>query len=537
MSYNKHFPQKNASVMEQTRADQVQASDGGYVFQADAWERLNRFLVIGAIGGSYYASERELSRDNILNVVLPIVQSDGPKVVETVVQISEEGRAIKNDEALFVLALCASQGDETTRQLALSVLPRVARIATHLFQFINYVTEYRGWGRQLRRGVANWYTSKDAGQLAYQMLKYRNREGFTHADVLNLAHPRPVNDQQEVLFLRALADQDENMTGRYMDLRSRTDMPDLVVGFEHAQQVETTAEIIDLIEEFRLTREMIPNQFLKTPEVWEAMLDVGMPMTAMVRNLGNMSKYGLLQPLSDSESIVVGALGDEHAIKKSRLHPVQLLSALLVYKAGHGFRGTSTWPVNAKIVDALDEAFYLSFQNVEPTGKRIMLALDVSASMSSPYIQKVPMLTPEVGTAAMALVTANVEPSYYSVAFSSGLVDFPLSSRQRLDDVLAAMDRLPFDWTRVAAPIEYATQNHLEVDAFVVYTDNETNSGPHPYQALRAYRQKSGIPAKLVVVGMVSNGFSVADPDDPGMLDVVGFDTATPRVISEFIRS
>jgi 60 kDa SS-A/Ro ribonucleoprotein len=43
-----------------------------------------------------------------------------------------------------------------------------------------------------------------------------------------------------------------------------------------------------------------------------------------------------------------------------------------------------------------------------------------------------------------------------------------------------------------------------------------------------------GIAAKLVVVAMASNGFSVADPDDAGMLDVVGFDAATPQVISDF---
>jgi 60 kDa SS-A/Ro ribonucleoprotein len=35
---------------------------------------------------------------------------------------------------------------------------------------------------------------------------------------------------------------------------------------------------------------------------------------------------------------------------------------------------------------------------------------------------------------------------------------------------------------------------------------------------------------------MVSNGFSIADPADPGMLDVVGFDTATPQLISDFAR-
>ena len=44
------------------------------------------------------------------------------------------------------------------------------------------------------------------------------------------------------------------------------------------------------------------------------------------------------------------------------------------------------------------------------------------------------------------------------------------------------------------------------------------------------------IPAKLVVVGAVSNGFSIADPNDPGMLDVVGFDTSAPALIADFAR-
>jgi 60 kDa SS-A/Ro ribonucleoprotein len=55
-------------------------------------------------------------------------------------------------------------------------------------------------------------------------------------------------------------------------------------------------------------------------------------------------------------------------------------------------------------------------------------------------------------------------------------------------------------------------------------------------QALRDYRAASGIDARLVIVGMVSNGFSIADPADAGMLDVVGFDTATPQLIADFAR-
>ena len=44
-------------------------------------------------------------------------------------------------------------------------------------------------------------------------------------------------------------------------------------------------------------------------------------------------------------------------------------------------------------------------------------------------------------------------------------------------------------------------------------------------------------PAKLVVVAMVSNGFTIADPDDAGMLDVVGFDSAAPALIADFAKT
>ena len=80
-----------------------------------------------------------------------------------------------------------------------------------------------------------------------------------------------------------------------------------------------------------------------------------------------------------------------------------------------------------------------------------------------------------------------------------------------------------------------AMARKIPADCFVVLTDSETWAGKiHPAQALKQYRERMGIPAKLVVVGMASNGFSIADPNDAGMLDVVGFDATAPNVISDF---
>jgi 60 kDa SS-A/Ro ribonucleoprotein len=248
----------------------------------------------------------------------------------------------------------------------------------------------------------------------------------------------------------------------------------------------------------------------------------------------------LLTQSSHATNAVVGQLRDAARLKKARVHPIAVLAALTTYKSGHGARGSGTWQPVAKIVDALDAAFYASFGNVEPSGKRMLLALDVSGSMTCGNVAGIEGLTPRVASAAMALVTAATENDHTFVAFTAAddVSTLSISPRQRLDDVVRAVDKLPFGGTNCALPMLWAQKHRVDVDTFVIYTDSETWAGNvHPAQALRAYREARGIPAKLVVVGMTSNGFSIADPNDAGMLDVVGFDTSTPPVIADFARA
>jgi 60 kDa SS-A/Ro ribonucleoprotein len=137
----------------------------------------------------------------------------------------------------------------------------------------------------------------------------------------------------------------------------------------------------------------------------------------------------------------------------------------------------------------------------------------------------------------MALVTARTEPQYSIISFQDKIVPLNISAKMRMDDVIKATSGLPFGATDCAQPMLYALENKLDVDTFVIYTDSETWFGAvHPMEALRQYREKTGNGARLVVVGMVSNKFTIADPDDVGAMDVVGFDAASPGLIADFAR-
>jgi 60 kDa SS-A/Ro ribonucleoprotein len=530
---------------------QVPNSAGGYAWAVDDWTRLRRFLILGSEGGSYYASEWKLTRENA-QAVERCVAEDGPRAVAEIVRVSDEGRAPKNDVAVFVLALAAGLGDEPTRKAALDALPQVCRTGTHLFQFATFVEGFRGWGRSLRRGVGCWYAAQPVDKLAYQAVKYRQRDGVTHRDLLRLAHPAErVSSGNPALDVSA----EHRRLFEWIVRGGESDgLPAVVEGFVRAQVAETPAATAALVREFRLPREAVQTGHLTSAEVWEALLE-DMPMTAAIRNLATMTRVGVLAPGSEGTKRVVAQLGDDERIRRARVHPIAVLAALRTYAAGRGLRGRHEWNPVREIVDALDAAFYSAFGNVEPAGTRLLLALDVSGSMESGSVAGVPGLSPRDASAALALVTTATEPAYEIVGFfagrqgwksgakgrygfaDSGLSPLAISPRQRLDDAVNTVSGLPFGGTDCSLPMLYALARELEVDTFVIYTDSETWAGDvHPAQALRDYRLRSGIDARLVVVGMVSNGFSIADPADPGMLDVVGFDTATPQLISDFAR-
>ena len=483
------------------------------------------------------------------------VKEDGLRTVKRIVEISDAGRAYKNDPALLALAYCAGKGDDKTKREALANLSKVARIGTHLFHFVDFVKNFRGFGRGLREAIAEWYSARSIENLADQVVKYQQRDGVSHRDLLRQSHPK-VGPEQNAIFRWAVGEdsaarsvsrgygekwQDNVITRNY---QATVALPKRITGHLELQKVTEPKEAAKLIREYGLVRESVPTELLKSKLVWEALLEK-MPMTAMIRNLGNMSNCGLLAPMSDASKTVTDALANVEALKKARVHPLQILIAQKTYAQGRGIRGSGEWTVVPQIVDALDDAFYKTFDLLEPTGKRFYLGLDVSGSMGIGNVCGIPGFTPREASAAMAMTVVKTEKQYYSAGFTSGssgysyggavMQKITLSPKQRLDDVVDNISELAFGATDCALPMIDALKQKMPVDVFIIYTDSETWAGDkHPTVALEEYRQKMGIPAKLIVCGMVSNGFSIADPNDGGMLDVVGFDTSTPNLITEF---
>jgi 60 kDa SS-A/Ro ribonucleoprotein len=374
--------------------------------------------------------------------------------------------------------------------------------------------------------VAGWYQSKTPDHLAYQLIKYRQREGYAHRDLLRLAHPKPQDAGHKALYAA--------LTGKIAPAEGRVypDLPKLWEGYRKALDAPDAKTSAQLVADYGLPWEALRTEHLTERVVWEALLVQGLSMTALIRNLGRISP--MLDPMGSLTRQVCDQLCDQDRLRRARIHPLSLLIALKTYSQGHGFRGGGSWPVLSMVVDALDEAFYLSFAHVEPSNKRTFLSLDVSSSMTQRLMNT--NVSAAEGSCAMAMVTARTEPQWLIGAFATEFAIVGMSPRERLDDLVKRTQRMGFGGTDCALPMLVAAQEGWEIDTFITYTDSETWAGRiHPAQALQQYRNKMNRPnAKLVVVGMTSTGFSIADPNDAGSLDVVGFDTATPSVITNF---
>jgi 60 kDa SS-A/Ro ribonucleoprotein len=528
-----------SSVAQQAKKEKVR--DG--TFQIDCWAQLDRYLMTGSESNKFYGEN--VGPDSKPSCVDQCIQQDAARTLNTVVAVSEAGRALKNEPALYVLAKLGSDSRLEVRKAAYAALPAVARIGTHLFAFMDYIANdkqpMRGFGRSLRTALSNWYNSKPVSKLVHQVTKYQSRNGWSHRDVLRLAHPKPITTDHGVVYQWVT---DRNKVQQFPESLKQLEVAHKLLT---AQDLDT---VLELMTDTRAERELIPTNFLKDKRVWEKLLP-DMKPEALIRNLGKLSSVGLTEANSVTEAQILKTLLDPEGIKRARLHPLRALLALRTYAQGHGDKGSLTWPVNQMIVRALEETFYRSFQHVTPIGKKILVALDVSGSMGSAItvpegksepgkmrkMRALPISHRDFG-ATLAMTFVRTEEFAHVCGFSQEIKPLKITMDSKISSAIAATDDMYFGSTDCGAAFKYAVSQGLDIDCFVVITDCETNShSEKPSVSLQRYRNKMKKPdAKLVVVATGSHDFTIADPSDSNMLDCCGFDAALPQVITEFIK-
>jgi 60 kDa SS-A/Ro ribonucleoprotein len=401
----------------------------------------------------------------------------------------------------------------------------------------------------MRRAISEWY-NKPIDKIAYHMVKYQGREGYTNRDVLRLAHVKPCSKSHNALFRWACAGSD-NMGQRLVEGKAvfnkadrnyggfnAEDIPELLHVYEAAKKLNMSNKsdrttLCNYITNYGLTHEMIPTAGKKYPEVWEA-LTQKMPMTALIRNLGNISKAGLLGLGSEYTKFICDKITDPRALQGGRVHPLSILLAARTYGQGRGLRGKGTWDTNAKVARALDDAFYAAFKTITPTGKRFYHSVDISGSMHWGAATTDGLLQLHEAAAVLMMAALHSEDEAVTTAFHTSTKPLRINTGMDLSQVVNIIQSAGSGGTDMSSPISYALTKKIEADVLVFYTDSETWCGRHPQQIFEMYKRQINPAAKAVVVAMTATRVAGLDTLSPDVLHVVGFDASVPRVISGF---
>lgn len=488
--------------------------------QLDLWTRLDRFLLLGADRGTYYAGGEAPAGDR-LSLIRACLAQDGPKTVRRIVRFAESERGPALEPALCSLAACAKFGDLQTRRAAQHAVPRVCRKSKHIMRLAAALDGHGGWGRGTRRAIARWYTETPPEQLVRQAIEQPEEAGWHHRDLLRLAHPRARTSERNGIF--HWLTRGSLPTGRAPEGAAR-----ILWAHDAVRAAKRSQDVVSLISAFSLGPAALPERWLVEPAVWAALLPE-LPLAALLEHLPTMTRVGLLLPGARETAEVVRALEDEAAIRASGLHPMELLRVAGRYEAGHDAQTGRNWYPVDEVLGALRAAFHRALPSAAAIGRRSLFAIDVSRSMTWGEISS--GVSPWQASLALAMAqrSVNREASFYAIAPDALR---PLSLPSSLD--AARRPEGPAGRADPAEVIERAMGASMRVDTFVVLTDHPTGTGARVQAALARYRARFDPSVQLITVGMISSGFSIAGPEEMGVLDVVGFDAQCARLIESF---
>jgi hypothetical protein len=360
--------------------------------------------------------------------------------------------------------------------------------------------------------------------------------------------------------------------------------------------------------------QLFPTSGIEAKSSLDVLTQVTKPITALIRQLnqiGHLVNVGNHPRAHLYCQLICEHITNQNVLIRGHVHPLNILNAWATYKTGRGMKGSLTWQVNNHIKTALTVAIEKAFHTVKGLGISIAHLMDRSGSMTwNGSATGMPMLSAHQVVTIMVLCFMRAEQRLstetksfvplQSIGYfgnktkynppSNTLAGAKASSfRDMTNNITHNMTYVQAEqymttscsWgcTDIGAGIYYhiarleiiigaiekKNQTYMNMspfelfhEAFIVWTDNDVNSGDQPMVVLNIYRilvsrlfhllpyDKDGkqydpnaliqkyVP-KLVVVATQGTHKTIGDPTDPNVLTVSGFDLSFPTILKTFL--
>ncbi|XP_030853583.1 60 kDa SS-A/Ro ribonucleoprotein-like [Strongylocentrotus purpuratus] len=500
---------------------------------------LRRYLSMGQTSGTYYVVNKEPKENPLPECTQTILEEGrGGDIVKELVRFSKAGHVLHEESYMKVLVCVARSKDTSAKKAVYNELGQLCSTASGLFRFVDGVEkggEGTGWGRMQRKAICNWYCSKDGQELARLVTGCKQRGGWSHRDLIRLAHVKPPAEGSGTAIvlkyiMRGLKNVLESHPSEGADDSTRA-LTEFLRDVDGLRKEEDLERVAGLVEKHKLSPEHLPTKSLKSKDVWKALVP-HLSVQSLLDNIVRLASMGLFKPKSPEVDVICRRLQTPSALSESHVHPFSVLMAQRIYRSKKVEKTKAHWEINKELMKALTEAYHKAFEVSEKTGKRYLLAVDVSSSMALSGVNGTRNIAAREAAATIAMMIAKKEEDSRVMGFTSELKEIPITANMKLEDAVKKMGELSMGQTDFAQPMLWAVKNKIAVDQFIMCTDCETFNGDvSAADALAQYRQAMKIDAKVAIVAMTSNSFSMANADDQSMLDIAGFNGHAAKLL------
>ncbi|HEX8125337.1 MAG TPA: TROVE domain-containing protein [Allosphingosinicella sp.] len=463
--------------------------------------KLAQLAATGTIQDGFYATA-----ESRLAEVLDAAKAVDPIFVAKAAVYARTRGTMKDMPALLAAFLTVVDPD-----LAVPVFGRVIDNGRMLRNFVQIMRSgtvgRKSLGTRPKRLVQQWL--EKASMRALMQAATGNDPSL--ADIVRMVHPRPADEGRKAFY--------GWLIGKPYDVAA---LPAEIAGFE-AWKRDPSLPLPEVPFEWLTAFEL-------SAEQW-AELGGRMGWQALRMNLNTLARKGAFGVEGVAEKVAV-RLTDPEALSKARVLPYQLMVAL----------GSVAEGVPLKVQAALETALEASLANVPAFGGRVVVAPDVSGSMSSPvtgYRKGASSNVRCIDVAALvaaAVLRRNREARL--LPFEERVVPLKLDPFARVAANAAKLASVGGGGTNVSAPLAMINDQRAEVDLVVIVSDNESwvDSTRHGATAtmLEWNELKKRCPAaKLVCIDLQPYGTTQAR-SRKDILNVGGFSDAVFETISRF---
>lgn len=499
---------------------------GAPTFVRSDEERLVQALTTGTFEPTFYADAQTLAQEAVA-LCRDFAERDPHFLAQAIVYARTEG-LLRLAPIVALITLSASPNPEA-KEMFRRIFPRVILTPGDLQDALALCrakggSSLRGMGKSVQHAAQRWL----AQMSEYHAIKYgAQSQQMSLRDIYRLTRPRLAGQPNAIARWIVRGEVDAEATPQ-------------IAGYEAfkaaaaEQRTQATPEgeraALALVTAHRLPWEVVAGQMgegASSRAAWTAML-YQMPYMALLRNLNNLIKH---EVTADGEALayIIRTLADPARVATSKQLPFRFLSASKALADGPG-RGA--------IATALDVALEASFVNMPEVGARVLIANDISGSMTNKPSARSDM--------TMAEIAGIFAAAAYKKAEAGQIVSFDTQAYPRdalhkdmgLTEIAQSISGYG-GGTSLSAPLMWAFGNPERVfDVAIFLTDSESwydhlTSGRGAADLVREYRARVNPHLVCFFVQLVPYQHAVAPQSEPGMFYLYGWNASLLTFIGQ----